>query len=201
MTGGFLGQVLRGRARIPRWMSCGRVAMAAWVGLLLWSGVTMAQSVPAATSPAPTRIVGHSSAGAPPRTQQTPPAGGKAGEAAAIGNTTAPSTSVWEWKGLIVDRIVFEGVTFGATDLLPKELTQKVGVPLNPLEVRASLRRLFASGLYRDIEVRGVREGDRVTLIFAGVSRYFVGRVTIAGVNNCHARSRKQCSVSTQHDQ
>ncbi len=91
---------------------------------------------------------------------------------------------MWQWKGLIVDKIVFEGVTFSNTDLLPKELTQKVGVPLDPVEVRASLRRLFASGRYRDIEVRGVREGDRVTLIFAGVSRYYVGRVTIAGVKS-----------------
>ena len=32
--------------------------------------------------------------------------------------------------------------------------------------------------------VRGVREGDGVTLIFVGTPRYYVGRVTIAGVKN-----------------
>ncbi len=58
-----------------------------------------------------------------------------------------------------VDKIEFEGVTFDATDTLPKELPQKVGEPLDPQQVRASLRRLFASGRYRDISVRGVRRG------------------------------------------
>ena len=51
-------------------------------------------------------------------------------------------------------------------------------------QVRASVRRLFASGRYRDISVRGVRQGDAVTLIFTGVPRYYVGRVTIDGVKN-----------------
>jgi outer membrane protein insertion porin family len=94
------------------------------------------------------------------------------------------STTVWDWKGLRVDKILFEGVTFDATDTLPKELSQKVGAPLDPQEVRASLRRLFASGRYRDISVRGVRQGDAVTLIFAGAERYYVGRVTIDGVKS-----------------
>jgi len=166
---------------MPRWMSCGRAAMTAWIGLVLWSGVSMAQSAPSALTPAPTPIVGKGGAVAktPAQAQQAPPTGN-----AVAGASAEPTTTVWQWKGLIVDKIEFEGVTFGPTDLLPKELTQKVGVPLSPVEVRASLRRLFASGRYRDIEVRGVREGDRVTLIFAGVSRYYVGRVTIAGVRS-----------------
>ena len=65
------------------------------------------------------------------------------------------TTTVWDWKGLRVDKIVFEGVTFDATDTLPQELAQKAGTPLDPQEVRASLRRLFASGRYRDISVAG----------------------------------------------
>ena len=91
---------------------------------------------------------------------------------------------MWEWKGLRVDKIEFEGVTFDAADTLPKELPQKAGEPLDPEKVRASMRRLFASGRYRDIAVRGVRQGDAVTLIFAGVPQYYVGRVTIEGVKN-----------------
>jgi outer membrane protein insertion porin family len=78
------------------------------------------------------------------------------------------STSVWEWTGLHVDKIQFEGVKFGADDMLPRELAQRAGEPLVPAKVRQSLRRLFASGRYTDIEVRGVRQGDHVTLIFAG---------------------------------
>ncbi len=94
------------------------------------------------------------------------------------------TTSVWQWKGLRVDRIQFEGVTFDAADTLPSELPQKAGEPLDPEKVRQSMRRLFASGRYRDIMVRGVRRGDAVTLIFAGPPRFYVGRVTIEGVKS-----------------
>ena len=41
-------------------------------------------------------------------------------------NATGLSTSLWDWKGLRVEKILFEGVTFDATDTLPKELPQKV---------------------------------------------------------------------------
>ncbi len=75
-------------------------------------------------------------------------------------------------------------MTFGATETLPKQLAQKAGEPLDPEKVRESTRRLFASGRYRDMSVRGVRHGDSVTLIFAGVPRYYVGRVTIEGVRS-----------------
>jgi len=94
------------------------------------------------------------------------------------------TTSIWDWKGLHVDKIVFEGVKFDGSDMLPSELMQKVGQPLDPQKVRDSLRRLYASGLYQDISVRGVRQADGVTLIFDGPPRLYVGRVTIVGVKN-----------------
>ena len=96
----------------------------------------------------------------------------------------ALETSVWQWKGVRVDKIEFEGVTFDAGDPLPDQLAQRTGEPLDPTKVRASTRRLFASGRYRDIEVRGVRQGDGMTLIFVGVPQFFVGRVSIDGVRN-----------------
>jgi outer membrane protein insertion porin family len=94
------------------------------------------------------------------------------------------TTSVWQWKGLMVEKIEFEGVTFDKGDTLPDELDQRVGEPLEPEKMRQSLRRLFDSGRYRDIEVRGLRQGDRVTLIFAGQPRFFVGRVSVVGVRD-----------------
>jgi outer membrane protein assembly complex protein YaeT len=96
----------------------------------------------------------------------------------------ALGTTVWEWKGVRVDKIEFEGVTFDADDPILKELAQRAGEPLDPTKVRASTRRLFASGRYRDIEVRGVKQGNGMTLIFAGAPQFFVGRVTIAGVRD-----------------
>ncbi|MGH9597802.1 MAG: POTRA domain-containing protein, partial [Edaphobacter sp.] len=146
-----------------------RVAAAAWIVPWLVAGVVCAQQVPDAPAPATTQT----------------PTQERAGAAEAAGqNSTGLTTSLWDWKGLRVEKIVFEGVTFDKTDMLPQELPQKVGTPLDPEEVRVSLRRLFASGRYRDISVRGIRQGDAVTLIFAGTERYYVGRVTIDGVKN-----------------
>lgn len=97
----------------------------------------------------------------------------------------APLTAtVWQFQGLHVDKIEFQGVTFDAGDTLPGEIAQKAGDPLDPQKVRQSLRRLFASGRYRDIDVRGIRQGDAVTLIFAGSPRYYIGRVEITGVKS-----------------
>jgi len=92
--------------------------------------------------------------------------------------------SIWSWRGLRVSKIDFEGVTFEEADTLPAELAQKTGEALDPEKVRESMRRLFASGRYRDISVRGVREGDTVRLIYTGTVRYYVGRVTILGVKS-----------------
>jgi outer membrane protein assembly factor BamA len=157
---------------------------AVWLGLLMPGGLAGAQQVPAASTPASTQspVPGKAGAATPAQVQQTTAADDKA--LAAAENAAGLTTSLWDWKGLRVEKIQFEGVTFDATDTLPQELPQKVGTPLDPQAVRASLKRLFASGRYRDILVRGVRQGDAVTLIFAGPERYYVGRVTIDGVKN-----------------
>jgi outer membrane protein insertion porin family len=167
--GGFLGQVQRGRAQRSLKLRCGLVVAAVCLGSLVVGSVAGAQQMPT-VSTVPS--------------QQVPPVGAKAGDSQAAGDAAGLTTTVWDWKGLRVDKIVFEGVTFDATDLLTQELAQKVGTPLDPQQVRATLRRLFASGRYRDISVRGVRQGDAVTLIFSGLARYYVGRVRIEGVKN-----------------
>ncbi len=149
--------------------------------MLMMAGVAGAQVVPSAPTPAraPAAAQSGTDAAPPAQAQQSPVAAkGSAAQTADSGLTT----TVWEWKGLRVDKILFEGVTFDEADTLPKELPQKERAPLDPQEVRASMRRLFASGRYRDISVRGVRQGDSVTLIYTGVERYYVGRVTIEGV-------------------
>ena len=103
---------------------------------------------------------------------------GKPGQDA---SRTELTTSVWEWKGLRVDKIVFEGVTFDATDTLPQELAQKAGEPLDPQEVRASTAAVVCeraiSGYLGSRGARG-RWGDAD---LCGAARYYVGRVTIDG--------------------
>jgi outer membrane protein insertion porin family len=186
MMGGFLGQVQQGRARIPRRFRYGRALVFAWIGVCVGAGIAIGQSVPAASTPAQGQSPRQDGAAtASVQAQNAPQAKAKIdGDGFASDVGPGLTTTVWEWKGVRVDKVEFEGVRFDETDTLPKELAQHVGEPLDPEKVRSSLRRLFASGRYRDIEVRGVRHGDGVTLIFAGAARYYVGRVTIAGVKN-----------------
>jgi outer membrane protein assembly factor BamA len=107
--------------------------------------------------------------------------------ATATATTTAQAeatASLAAWKGLRVDAVEFEGVKFGVGNPLPGLLAQQAGEALEPAKVTTSVRRLFASGRYRDIRVEGVREGAGMLLIYVGVPRYFVGKVTIAGVKD-----------------
>ena len=99
--------------------------------------------------------------------------------------TTPTATSgIWNLRGLKVDKIEFEGVTLEQQQGLVSELPVHENQVLDPASLQEMTRRLYSSGLYRDIELRGVRHGDAVTLIFYGTSRYFVGRIDILGVNN-----------------
>ena len=98
--------------------------------------------------------------------------------------TARATANLAAWRGLRVASVEFEGVKFGVKDPLPGMLEQQAGEALDPSKVTASVRRLFASGRYRDIRVDGVREGAAVRLIFVGVPRYFVGRVSIVGVKD-----------------
>jgi outer membrane protein assembly complex protein YaeT len=94
----------------------------------------------------------------------------------------ALSTSIWTRRGTTVEAVRFEGVVFSANDAIVADLAQKVGQPLDPNKVRVDLRRLFASGRYRDISVSGEPTGNGITLIYSGIPRYYVGRVEISGV-------------------
>jgi len=117
----------------------------------------------------------------------SPPAAAQAAgtQAPSVANSpTVASASLVSWKGLHVNKVEFHGVSFGDKDSLTKQLPQQAGAPLDPAKVAASVRLLFASGRYRDIEVQGRREGDGVTLTFVGTPRYFVGRVSVAGVKD-----------------
>ncbi len=89
-----------------------------------------------------------------------------------------------DWTGLQVLSIAFAGVSAGVLDPLPRQLAQQAGTPLDPVKVRASLRSLYATGLYQTIEVAGVRAGDGVSLVFSGTPRLFVGRVNVNGVKD-----------------
>ena len=128
----------------------------------------------------------------------TPGTQSQVGPAVEAKSVVSATTGLAQWKGLRVDKIEFEGVTFDAADTLPQQLAVKVGEPLDPVKVTQSIRRLFASGRYRDIGVDGQRDGNGVTLIFAGQPRYFVGRVTIEGVKDDRLASLLEYATKLQ---
>ena len=92
--------------------------------------------------------------------------------------------SVWNEAGQPVAAIRFDGVVFADNDPTVTGLTQKAGQPLDPERVRADLVRLFQSGRYRDISLSAETSAAGLTLIYAGVPRYYVGRVEIVGIGS-----------------
>ena len=93
------------------------------------------------------------------------------------------TSGLFRLRGEKISKIRFEGVEYSAGDPLPDELGLKPGDAIDPAKVRAATRRLFLTGLYRDIQVRSIRGSDgAVTLVFDGTPRYFIGRIRIQGV-------------------
>jgi len=99
------------------------------------------------------------------------------------------------WSGLKVVEVRFEGVDRGALDPLPERMEQQANLPLDPLKVRASLRRLYATGLYRTIAVDGQRQGNGIVLIFRGTPTLFLGRVVVRGVKSSHLSNQLNYST------
>ena len=160
-------------------------------GLLCSSNTLFAQEgTPSGATP------GQVQQGAPPLPQPSRQAGAATGnlgnvpsgdpQADQAANATAAATTaiqgLFALRGRQITGIRFEGVDYLPGDPLPSELGIHAGDTLDPNKVRAATRRLFLTGFYRDIQVRSVREGDGITLIFDGTPRYFTGRVRIQGV-------------------
>ncbi len=88
------------------------------------------------------------------------------------------------WKGLQIDGIQFKGIDADRLGPLVQKLAQQPHQPLDPDKVRESLRRLYETGLYKTIEVEGIRRGNAVTIIFDGTPNLFIGRITVEGVKS-----------------
>src|ERR1700756_1990038 len=75
---------------------------------------------------------------------------------------------VANYMGLIVREIHFEGVAAREQRHLLDLIDQKVGQPLDRDKVRDSLKTLFATGLFADIQVAAAKNADdQVVLTFA----------------------------------
>ncbi len=86
-----------------------------------------------------------------------------------------------QFEGLTVRRIALEGIAADRLTSLKGHLPQAEGAPLLRQDVAASLRELYATGLFESVEAAGQREGDGVALIFRGKARTFIGTVSVDG--------------------
>ena len=89
-----------------------------------------------------------------------------------------------KYAGQMVTSVSFTGVDPSMLEPLQSRLPLQAGEKLDTQKVRESLRTLYATGLYQSIQVIGVPGPEGIALTFSGAKKYFVGRITIDGVNN-----------------
>ncbi|HTS37070.1 MAG TPA: POTRA domain-containing protein [Candidatus Solibacter sp.] len=85
------------------------------------------------------------------------------------------------YEGKTVQSIDLPGVPAGDRDHLLLTITQESGEPLDRNRVRESIRALYATGRFADIQAEVVPSGDGVNLIFATSANFFVGAVDVEG--------------------
>jgi outer membrane protein insertion porin family len=85
------------------------------------------------------------------------------------------------YEGKIVQSIRIPGIADTDRDHLLELLPQKTGEPLDRAHVRESIRSLFATGRFADIQAEVVPSGEGVTLTFANSANFFVGAVDLEG--------------------
>ncbi|MCU1300098.1 MAG: surface antigen [Candidatus Sulfotelmatobacter sp.] len=88
-------------------------------------------------------------------------------------------TSMAAYAGRIVESIELPGVAH--PEHLLQMLAQKAGEPLSREKVRESIRVLFATGRFSDIQAEVRESGSGVVLVFATSLNFFVGAVDIEG--------------------
>ena len=115
-----------------------------------------------------------------------------ASSAPAASNNSVSSDSVFQWEGLPVRQISFSGVPADRLTPLPGHLAQAEGSPLIAEDLKKSLRQLFATGLYDNVEVQGSREAGGVSLVFVGTPRTFIGIVSVDGATGATMNSLLQ---------
>jgi len=104
----------------------------------------------------------------------------------------AGESSITPWEGLPVRRISFEDAVPERLTYLQGHLPQAVGKPLDRGDVAASLREVFATGLFDSVEVTAQREGDGVAITFRGKARMFIGTLTVEGAKGATLNTQLQ---------
>ena len=88
------------------------------------------------------------------------------------------------YVGKIVQSIQLPGVPERDRDYLLQLLPQKIGQPLARDLLRESMRTLYGTGRFADIQVEATPSGNGVLLAFATVPNYFIGAMDVEGAPN-----------------
>jgi outer membrane protein insertion porin family len=85
------------------------------------------------------------------------------------------------YEGKVVERIQLPGVVERDQAHLLQLLPQKSGEPLDRDNVRDSIRVLFGTGRFADIQAEAAPSGDGVVLTFTTSANFFIGAVNVEG--------------------
>ncbi|MGP8094622.1 MAG: POTRA domain-containing protein [Candidatus Sulfotelmatobacter sp.] len=85
------------------------------------------------------------------------------------------------YEGKVVKSIQLPGVPERDHEHLLQLLAQKTGEPLDRDRVRESMRALYATGRFADIQAEVVPDGEGVVLTFTTSANFFVGGVNVEG--------------------
>jgi outer membrane protein insertion porin family len=147
--------------------------------ILLWSSVVPSRTVAQAT--------GSSGSQAPASSGQNPPTSEPIPSQASPAQlpqqeSHVPTLGVTSsYEGKIVQSIRIPGVSDSDRDHLLELLPQKAGEPLDRDHVRDSIRSLYATGRFADIQAEVVPSGEGIVLTFANSANFFVGAVDLEG--------------------
>ena len=147
--------------------------------IVLWSSVAVSQNVPGVpaqqpSAPPQTSSPAPSQSPAPPPSDTNP-------RPAPTPESQTPAAAISPYEGKTVLTILIPGVADRDREHILQLLAQKAGQPLDRTLVRDSIRALYATGLFADIQAEVTPAGDGVTLSFPTSANFFVGAVDVEG--------------------
>ena len=92
-----------------------------------------------------------------------------------------PASLGSNYEGKVVKLIELPGVSARDLDHLLQLVEQKTGEPLERAHVRESIRTLYATGRFADIQAEVTPSGEGVILTFTTSANFFVGGVEVEG--------------------
>jgi len=164
----------------------------------LWDGGSRSRALGQASDPGTPQQSSGQQTGSASLPDAPMPQEGVASGAALAGDPAKPADTAGSdggaeqldaWEGKPVLRIEFEGVAASRLAPLPDRLAQQPNAPLRAEDVRQSLRRLYASGLYDSIAAEGSLASGGVVLVFRGTPRTFIGIVSVNGAKGSNTNS------------